>query len=74
LCISCQNLTGHTHSHTTRTNAQDTNEHTNEQNGKRRNDRLTVEDAVAAPKIVAVVFLVNKRKAGEGTITGVLYL
>jgi len=31
-----------------------TNEHTNEQNGQRRNDRLTVEDAVAAPKIVVV--------------------
>jgi len=29
-----------------------TNEPTNEQNGQRRNDRFTVEDAVAAPKIV----------------------
>jgi len=27
-----------------------TNEHTNEQNGKRRNDCFTMEDAVAAPR------------------------
>ena len=48
------NETGHTHSHTTRTNVQPTNEHTNEQNGQRRNDRFTLEDAVAALTILCV--------------------
>jgi len=59
------NETGHTHSHTTRTNVQPTNEHTNEQNGQRRNDRFTVEDAVAAPKMVVVRLETRRRSLGD---------